>query len=64
MQLGFFQKGEETFWQPINGNPHFRQGILATPCLQSPPFKLKKWQLYTAMLSSNYGKAHIAWGLG
>jgi hypothetical protein len=57
IRLAFFQKEEESFWHHLNGNPHFRQGIMAMLRLQPLLFKLKKWQLYTAILSSNYGKA-------
>jgi len=58
MRLAFFQKEEESSWQSISDNPHFRQGITAILCLLSLLFKLKKWQLYTAKQEFNPGKAH------
>ncbi|MFL5591970.1 MAG: hypothetical protein ACJ8DI_30560 [Ktedonobacteraceae bacterium] len=57
MRIAFFQKEEESFWQPLNGNPHFRQRILAKACFKALPTKLKKWQLITATLEFNAGKA-------
>jgi len=59
MRIAFFQKEEESFWQPLNGNPYFRQRILAKACFKALPIKLKKWQLITATLESNPGKAQI-----
>jgi hypothetical protein len=58
LRIAFFQKEEESFWQPLHGNPHFRQRLLATACFKALPIKLKKWQLITATLELNAGKAH------
>jgi len=39
------------------GNPHFWQHILAKTCFKALPITLKKWQLITATLEFNAGKA-------
>ncbi len=56
MQLTFFQKKAESFWQPGSGNPHLRQRILAKTSFKALPITLNKRQGDMAILLWNDDK--------